>query len=59
MNKNFRSTLKIWLNKVCNLNKKPKKVVNDIAKKLTFLEIKESKNQIEDRIVDNLFAKFE
>jgi hypothetical protein len=46
MSKSFKTNLRVWLNKVYGLCKKPKKTVCSIAKKLTNFDLKESKEML-------------
>jgi hypothetical protein len=59
MSKNFRSNLKMWLDKVLRSENTAKKEMVEIARKVANLSGKEAKNDIEDIITDHLFAKVE
>ena len=59
MSKNFRSNLKMWLDKVLRSENTAKKEMIEIAKKVANLTGKEAKNEIEDIITDHLFTKVE
>lgn len=59
MNKSLKTSLKQWVGKVFKSENKSKKLLNEIARKITTCELKESKHQLEDIIANDLYLKIE
>lgn len=57
MNKNFKTCLKHWVGKMFKNENKSKKLLNEIARKITTCDLKESKHQLEDIIANDLYLK--
>jgi len=59
MSKSLKSSLKLWVSKTFKNENKPKRFMKDVANKITVCNLKESKNQLEDIIAEDLFNKIE
>lgn len=59
MSKNLKSTLKSWIAKIFKEENKTKRFLTNVANKITSVLHKESKNQLEDIIAEDLCRKIE
>lgn len=57
MSKTLKSNLKLWVGKTFKNENKPKRFMKEVASKITTCNLKESKNQLEDIIAEDLLNK--
>jgi hypothetical protein len=59
MNRGLKCSLKQWVGKVFRSDNKSKKFMNDVARRITTCDMRESKHQLEEIIANDLYLRIE